>query len=616
MDQKSFDVEYTAGGISDSKAASVERLIPTFKKIATAFSIDIAVDCYDGSFVEIQNDIVGSRKIYFHIDASPPKLYRSDIVAAPSIFGLVPAQPIPVQTYAQNRKDRPNQLPITELHCPEMYPIGHILGSHILIHPDILTSGAWSEENRIKLLRAIAYWFVPRAIINALPDHGVKIASGLNGLRLDYSFLHPSDELRKDFQKRFKFFISSLNSKTLHTLKDNISKSEQKIERLTEEYFGNLARNVTNKKRLELIKSELSTRNFANEFEALLNIESIETIRIQDGRYIVIKTCPIFQIPAIDHEHKVAEAYDIGEFIIKIDINSLPLTRTSISFFQDGYTGPYRHGHILTPQSAVCFGTDSTAGLNSFIDNLISKFDVVPLIHLIITFLKKEKSKPAFRDRDRRSGSDTAKRDEYKNDEERGEEKKNFIKLVSDTVMKSSVTHLEKTISDLNLKINANHSEILTLRESLHYDESSLSRLNKSLANEHDTNKEANYLMDDESIFDLILSDEGLLIYFHCRKPAALETEYSSDDYILKLTDESVPRLLILSPRRSFQLIHLINPHKPENSDLITGDEVMVSNLQNGHIWEILKTTKEKITGGTFDQKLKTPKTKEKKNGR
>lgn len=622
MSKRSFGATYKPSGVSESKAAIIEHLMPTFKEMARAFNIDIIVDCRDGSSTEIREDIVEPETVNFHIDTFPSKFYRANTIMASSIFGLVPMRPIPLKTHLPSKNTMQYRLAKTELYSPETEPdsskmqsVGCILGSHIFIYPDLLTSESWTNGNSTKLLTAISYWFLPRAIMSVSPSYETKIAEGLKILRSRYREMLPTNTDKNQFQEKFRTFIAGLNSKMLNGLEEEIQKAEKEQEKIAQLYFENLTKNTINRRRLAAIKSGLSSRDFNKEFEALLIMESIETVRVKEGRYLEIKTSPISQIPAREEGKEEEEkSYSIGEFLIKIDTQASSLTHSAIKFSQDGYTGPYVHAHIGTPLTVVCFGTSTETGLNAPIDNLMSKFDIVPLVHLIISFLKKEKTKPQIRVS--WNSTATPREDKYKDEAEKEEEKQRFVKLVSDTILRSSSTQIEKEIADLNQKIDSNHDEILKLRKLQNNYQAVLEKLYSYLGDTDGINREAEYLLNDESIFNMILSEEELLICFNCSRIVLSEKEYLLQDFIMKITAGSLPKLLIQSSKRSLQSIPLIHPNKIETGELTPNDEIMVANLQGGHILEVLKIAKDKIAAGIFNPKIKVTEIKEEKDER
>ncbi len=613
-----FRVTYKLSETRQLKGLDAEKLLPVFRELANIFSVNIAFDYGNGSATEIREDIIEPGTINFHIDTFPSRFHVVTTLSAPSVFSLIPNQPILIEVAAPYKNMMQYQLARTDLYSPENQPIGCILGSHIFIYPRILTADNWLNEDNIKLLWAIAYWFWPKTILNVLPNHGANIASGLNILRSTRRDMYlPHYATIDKFKETFRLFINNINSRALEGLEKNVIEAEKRLEKLSCDYFDSIGQNVQNMTRLEMITTEVSSRDLGKEFESLLTMESIETVRIKDGRYLLVKTCPIFQIPAVDHEKKTAEAYDIGEFIIQIDTVSSNrfLSHSAIKFFQDSYSGPFSHIHISL-NSNVCFGNinqPNNIGLNTIIDGLIAGFDVVSLVHLILTFMKKERNKP--NEREKWDNSIRPQLDYYKSAAEREEEKNNFIRLVADVVLRMYAGHLEKEISDLNQKIHSIHAEIIQVKRSLQNHQAMLEKLNDFLADTKDINKEAAHLLDEPSIFGLFISAEELVIHFHCPRTDLLDTAYLPEDFILKLNAGSTPRLLNLSPKKSLQNIQLIDIYRLDPTLISGDDETMIHNMHFGHISKMLETIKQRIINKAFDQRTEISTKREVKNG-
>lgn len=616
--ENEFSVKYKGGGILRSKDDEIKKLLPVFRELANIFRVNIEVDCPDGQ-IPVQEHKTEPETINFHIDSFSSRFRLVTAVNTSSIFGLIPAQPISIKVAVPARNIPPYQLPKTDLYSPEAQPIGYILGSHIFIYQHVLTSESWPKEDNLKLLKAISFWFLPRTINNAIPDHGSEIKSGLNALRSELGSIYmPSGPVKKEeFKKAFGILVNNLNSRTLERLEGKIGEIEEKLKKLSADYFDYFGQYVHSQTRLESAKTEMLSRDFGKEFEALLIMQSVETVRVVKDRFLMIKTGPISQIPIVDPSKETVGSYDIGEFITQIDTVSphTLLSHSQIRFYQDGYTGPFRHIHISSG-SEVCFGNASASdniGLNPIIDGLMAKFNIVPLIHLILTFMKKEVNKPTKRDN--WDNSIKPRPDNYANAEEREEEKNRFIKLVSAVSLKSSMGQLEKEVSDLRERAYSLHTEILVEESLLHDYLAMLEKLNDFLANKDDINKEADLLMNDPSIFGLFISDKELLACFYQPKADQPETNYLPEDFILKITVDSFPKLLIPSPKRSMQNIPLMDPYKFEKGEISKDDEAIISNLQLGRISNILETTKEKIAGGVFYPKAKNQDKKDVKDG-
>ncbi|MDO8496564.1 MAG: hypothetical protein Q7S43_03930 [bacterium] len=606
MNKGEFRAEYRPGKIPPSKPIDIEKLMPVFRELAAIFKVNIAVDYSDGWPIDIREDVMEPETINFHIDAFPSKFHVVTTISGHAVFGLIPSRPISIEVAVPHKSTVQYRLAKTELYSPEAQHIGCILGSHVFIYPRILTADAWVNADDLKLLWAISYWFLPKAIQNVLPNYGTNVANGLNTLRSTRRDMYlPHYATVDQFKKTFRLFLTNMNARLLEILEEAVAVAEKRLDKLSCDYFDSIGQNVQNMTRLELVTTEISKRDLGKEFETLLTMESIETVRIRDGRYLLIKTSPIFQIPAVDHEKKTSESYDIGEFMIRIDtdnaLTNRSLSRSGIRFYQDGYTGPFSHAH-LTPNSDICFGNNNqpnNVGLNTTIDGLMARFDTVPLVHLILTFMKKERSRP----NERNKWDDTIRPlpDSYKTADEREIEKNRFIQLVADASIRTSAGYLKKDIAELNKKISSLHEEIIIVKTSLQINGAMLEKLNDFLTDAGDIDREADRLLDEPSIFGLFISDQELVIHFHCQRIDLLESAYPPEDFILKLNVGSTPKLLTLSSKKSLQSTQLLDIQRLDPTLISKDDEDLVRNVHFGRILEILRMTGERIINKTLN---------------
>lgn len=611
MDEKTFSAEFRARGLSELKHVMVEGLMPIFRRLASDFRVNIIVECRNGFPCDIREDVRDPEKIYFHLDTHPQRYNPSKTVTASSLFGLIPSESLSLKEYVPSQKTPSYHLRKTLLYSPENHPVGIILGSNIVIYEDVLTSGAWSDQNRIKLLEAMAYWFLPRMLINTSPHYEEGVAVQLKALRAKYRQNLLLDEQKAEFRRKFKFFVDYLGSETLGGFEEKLNELEKELEKHTAEYFEMITKVVNRRRQLEVIRNDISVRDFEKEFEAIMIMESIETIRVENG-VLVIKTGPITQIPEADYMSKGLNSFDIGEFVIRMDTKAPNFNHLIINFHQDTYPGPYRHIHIDAPASSVCFGGNTDGGLNTHIDNLMSTFDTVPLIHLILTFLKKEMGKP--RNRDGFDRSLKPQKDEYKSEEERNEQKRNFVQLASDTMLRFSSSKIEKEIEELIVKIDKTHDDIMKINRLLRSYRGLVERLGLVLNNEEERSKGADRLLADESIFSMVFLEDEFMIYFSFPVAMSPDDKNFSQSYILKINTQSTLRLLAQTVKKSFQNIPLIDPLKMKLGDVAVSDEAIIVNLQNGNIFEILELAKKRIISHIFSNEVNVLEIKESEN--
>ena len=618
---KNFTAKHRLIEAPQAKTSKIEVLMPIFGNLAQTFGVNIIVDCLEESvklseYSRLEND----NDIFFHLDAYPDKYLLSDTISISSLFYLVPNQPIPVKIaniVNLGQEILPHSLPKTNLISPEGDIVGCILGSHIFIYPHVLTSMDWSEQERKSLVRQFGFWFMPRAIVNVLPNHRSSIEAGLNSLRSDYRNLHLINSERiKKAEKTFASFITKVNIRTTTRLETETQKNQNEIEDTLKKYFDALLQNIQNRDMLKMLKEKIVKIDLGQDFESLLGMESIETVRVEGARYILIKTSPIFQTPAIDPKTGASDSYDIGEFKIIID-TAYPkernwLSKSSIRFQQDTYEGPFKHTH-LNSDADTCFGTNLNTedlGLNHTIDGMIGTFELVPLVQLLLTFMKKEKSKPYPRTNWVNTIRPTP--DLYKNTEEREQEKGLFVSLASRILSKISCDDLENKIKQLDLVTDNLYRTLIRLKAELMNQEGMIERINSSSFYGVELKRELSLIFDDPSVFWSHVSEDCVVIYFCLRRMSSLDQAYISEDFALKLKVDSFPELLVQTTKRCFQIMALIDSDKLNSNEPERVDETVIRHLHLGKVSKILSIIKKRISDGHFDLK---PTSQEVKDG-
>ncbi|MDP3947225.1 MAG: hypothetical protein Q8Q41_00845 [bacterium] len=164
-------------------------------------------------------------------------------------------------------------------------------------------------------------------------------------------------------------------------------------------------------------------------FEQLLRMEGAAIIRIELEHFGSV-TVPIITIYTKRIlKEDAGKICDIGSFLIKIDPSTGKLGRESIRFVQDS-RGEYIHPNALPNFQGqmdsyhVCFGND----LNEPINKLVADFDFVPLVHLLLTFLRLDSKVPI--DAPGKRTEDVAKHLSYASPEDHAKEREAFVAVV------------------------------------------------------------------------------------------------------------------------------------------------------------------------------------------
>lgn len=196
------------------------------------------------------------------------------------------------------------------------------------------------------------------------------------------------------------------------------------------------------------------------EFEQILRMEGVAIVRIEP-EYSVDGKVPIITV----YTERILQEfdgvnYDIGSFRIKIDTSKLG--RESVRFIQDS-RGNYTHPHALPvvqePAAVqVCFGND----LNEPINKLVTDFELVPLVHLLLTFLRLDSMKPleaAFK-----RTSDIESYLTYASPEDRAKEREAFVAAVGEILMRVQTQKSRKRLKELEEKEAAVTKDYYTAR--------------------------------------------------------------------------------------------------------------------------------------------------------
>jgi len=206
-----------------------------------------------------------------------------------------------------------------------------------------------------------------------------------------------------------------------------------------------------------------SREDIGREFEQILRMEGVGILRIEaeyseDGKVpaITVYTESILQ------EFEGVK-YDIGSFRIKIDTSRTG--REAVRFIQDSQ-GSHTHLHALTAAQGgpaavqVCFGSD----LNEPINKLVADFEIVPLVHLLLTFLRLNSAHPRKNEHGRSRAAEEESRLAYTSADDRAKERDAFIAVVSEILMRVHTNKSRKRLKELLEKETAVTKDYYTAR--------------------------------------------------------------------------------------------------------------------------------------------------------
>ncbi len=507
----------------------IKKFFPLINKLAKIFAVKIIVDVPNGVFSR-NNFNLKEESIFLHFNSYPAKLKKRARRRPKAIFG----QTLSLESPSLEEVTPNDGLTIIS---PENHTIGWIRGRDICIYPGVL-EGATELENT-KILSQILYWSLPYAVNRRANNaYFAECYEKYRKLRQVMTNKMREGKNKTAVTVEFrKFLMRSLQKKlTKGTREFEEYRAKTAIKKI--EYFEALTKLVELEERLENLKIISEASNFALEFEKIMAMELIETVRIFEGKdanKIIINTTKLFQFPDIS----MNRFYDIGKF--EIHINMAAMDRNGVHFLQKRYRGSHQHFHAK--EGPTCFGTAFDAGLNTDIDKLMMDFDITPLIHVVITFLVKESSAPSIRER----GGDSYPEDPpltYESPEDRQKEKDAFIKVCREESFARRAKSLEPAIAATRKTIESSEKDRLSFSIAAKESELNIQYLEGMIADvENLSLSEVHTLMESGHVFGIEVQGDEIHICF--TSPESSEQSYEKMmGYTLRLKHNHPPELI------------------------------------------------------------------------
>ncbi|KKT82486.1 MAG: hypothetical protein A3B99_03155 [Candidatus Yanofskybacteria bacterium RIFCSPHIGHO2_02_FULL_44_12b] len=580
---------------SPQDALSLRKFLHFLNRIGAALNIKLSIDMPNGMFSGTSNP--ADNTVYIHVNSYLEKSKQKNRRRPQTLFGqkLSPESPSLEEAKANFG------IPIDS---PEGYTIGWILQRDLYVFPGVL--GGVSNTEDYKMLNWILYWSLPHIIYAGRMDGAIDWKDSYRRLgELNCQKIRKGDG-RKDIESEMrKYFLNFMTQR--------ITKNSEELEKLTAktltrryDYYKRALELADAEERIKNVTARLAETNLEAEFEKILAMEAVETVRIigEDTALpkIIISTGRIFQVP--DNDLVKSHRYDLGKYEIMIDPASKDLN--GIRFMQKRYRGPYEHIHARDGAN-TCFGTDNTNGLNRDIQQLMIDLDIAALVHVLITFLIKESSTPNQRktsDWDREEDTDT-----YSSPEEKIREKNHFIDVYRTQLF-------ARRSNELKAKINKLKDDMAFLQQervSLHHAAIETWENGKILEQKLD---KIGYmaqlgvveLLDGPGVFGIEVTPNELQVYFHSEQSSG-ETLQKVLGYILRLQPESPPELHFGS--LSSTLKHVIlsadgaDPKLPifENKSLSDAIQEIARLQLSGEVADILLVAKKIVESGILNPK-------------
>ena len=329
------------------------------------------------------------------------------------------------------------------------YYAAQVEGNHVYILADII--GNPTEDNN-DLVRIVTHLAIMRIGQNA-PDPAIgyikKRAERLaKVMRRKFT--------RSDVQGILGAHIREESTSVYESVSANVRRvREKRIELLNElQYLKINIANLTG-----FLKSRTvahSDEEYAEMFEEISRIKGVTKVDALDNK-IYVWTERLRQY--VENKH----GYGIGAF--KITIDPKTPSECGIDIYQT-IPGRFKHYHaIVNPARLkspnICFGTNKETGLNESVIKLMATFEIVSLVHLILSFLRLEETEPVInkgRSKNKR-GATLGYTLRYPSQEFREEAKKRFIEFMAGTHIDINKKYCSEKLGALNKEREAKENE-------------------------------------------------------------------------------------------------------------------------------------------------------------
>ncbi len=235
----------------------------------------------------------------------------------------------------------------------------------------------------------------------------------------------------KRWQQSIERFLRDRLVFRLGGVEAQMSAVAKKRAALTERRHTSLVAITEFEERIASTIASLDEQALAEMFETLLAMEGIRKVHVQ-GACIVIDT------HVIEQENGNG-TFDIGQFHIRIELGPQGLSRRiHIRFILGTYSGLYEHAYAKET-GETCFGPNLNDSIQKFLDDM----DLLPLVHILLSFLRHESTKPIERSAVSDAGPDESG---YASETEREEEKAKFVALVKSALIPRQTGWLQKQL--------------------------------------------------------------------------------------------------------------------------------------------------------------------------
>ena len=348
---------------------------------------------------------------------------------------------------------------------------------------------------------------------------------------------------------------------------------------------------------LEATKKALLKRDFEEEFEKIMAMDGILSVRIlrpdnQMPYKLLVMTSPINQVP------NDGKTYNIGAFDIEVNFNGSG--RNGIRLEQRRDAGEYQHPHSgLSGQEAICFGNQTASGLNNDIDALAKSLQIAPMIHLVLTFLRKDSILPKIKSTPilAQSSPYDSLTPIFGSEEEREKEKSLFVAGMRDIVISTNTSAISEKIEEELREIESLSEKREKLRIAATNTEAAIDHVGSKIGREKElATQEIDLLMNNTNILWISAGDNEIQIHFDIFGLERSESVAGVKGYIVVIRRGRPMSLFYSSEKCPTCSVDIIFGNTGKLSEVLRSVERNLINIQSrGNFHELVLAVKNLI---------------------
>lgn len=479
----------------------IKRILPIFEFFAKIARVRILIDAPPAGYAPM-TDCGADETINVHLCVWPQRLSVDKLYCSGTLFwqkvpeNLLMAEPI-----------IPSVVEVMTIKAPEFYKVALASTGIIWILFDCLRDD-WEAEKLKKILFFILYLALPRTL-----DSSGKRWSADQYLARKEAVA--SRFVRRIFREQkigeilpaIRSFIEANALSQLKEISALLRRYAADFEKEKEEYFHLMNTETDLEEQLAYIRTNIDRRKFSYDFRLILNMEGVETVRVNNAGWIVVYTKRILKTPG--QQGSNCQTFDIGKYEIAID--PAAMNHNGIHFHQGRYCGTYLHGYAK--ENNTCFGQNQADGLNHIMDKHMQDFNIVAIVGLCLAFLRKESTTPSPRNSFMQQDSQGFE-DEYVSADDMRTAENKFIAVMEEALYARRTSVSQEKLNAIRKEVAQKRLSLGTLRCKLRETQSFSDRLEDKLrALDAEAAEELSRLAGDRSVVWIEPAGTSLEIY-------------------------------------------------------------------------------------------------------